>query len=112
MLGLLLIYFIGKYFYKLAEDHNKSQWGFAVLGVVMYYVGIFIGAGAIALLIAYNDATGLDDINEVMLGLAGVPFGLLACWIFYKILQKNWSNKNTSHWDTEVLDSEILRKEI
>jgi hypothetical protein len=47
MLGLVFIYFIGRYYYKLAENHNRSKWGFAVLGVATYYGGTF-AAGAFA----------------------------------------------------------------
>ena len=35
MLGLVLLYWIGKYFYKLAEEYDKSKWGFAILGLVL-----------------------------------------------------------------------------
>ena len=35
MLGLLLIYFIGKYFYDLAAEFEKNKWLYAILGVVM-----------------------------------------------------------------------------
>jgi len=55
MLGLLLIYFIGKYFYDLAILHEKSKWGWAVIGVVSYYAEGFIlafGLGMIAELVS------------------------------------------------------------
>ena len=42
MLGLLLLYWIGKYFYKLAEAYDKSKWGFTILGIVVYYAGIVV----------------------------------------------------------------------
>ena len=37
MLGLLLIYWIGKKYYELATEHNRSPWGYAILGVFVYY---------------------------------------------------------------------------
>ncbi|TDN87659.1 hypothetical protein DET49_111107 [Salegentibacter sp. 24] len=37
MLGLLLLYWIGKYHYRLAGEYDKSQWGFTILGIVAYY---------------------------------------------------------------------------
>ena len=40
MLGFVLLYWIGKYFYELAEVYNKSQWRYAILGIVVYYGGI------------------------------------------------------------------------
>lgn len=42
MLGLSLLYFIGKYFYRLAEGFNKNKWYFAFLGNIVDYVGTFI----------------------------------------------------------------------
>ena len=43
MLGFLLIYFIWKYYSELAVEHNKSKWGYALLGIATYYIGTFIG---------------------------------------------------------------------
>ncbi len=40
----LLIYFIGKYFYKLSEEYNQNKWLYAILGIVVYYAaGICLG---------------------------------------------------------------------
>ena len=50
MLGLVLLYWIGKYYYKLAEVYNKSQWGFAILGIVVYYAGIVVFAFAVGII--------------------------------------------------------------
>lgn len=46
IIGIFLIYFLGKAFYSLAQREGKSksmQWLFAVLGILSYYVGTFIG---------------------------------------------------------------------
>jgi len=37
MFGIILIYWVGKYFYQLAIEFNKSKWGYAVLGLATYY---------------------------------------------------------------------------
>ena len=50
MLGILLIYFIGKSFYTLAETHNRSRWTFAIIGIVTYYASLFLGAIILGLL--------------------------------------------------------------
>ena len=42
MLGFILLYWIGKYFYKLAEKYQKSEWGYALLGIGSYYGGILL----------------------------------------------------------------------
>jgi len=89
MLGLVLIYFIGRTFYKLAGKYGKSEWGFAILGVVTYYAGTFI-LGIVLAIIAPNT---IDEMNNLLLGLIALPFGLLACFILHFILNKHWEKQ-------------------
>ena len=89
MLGLLLIYFIGKYFYDLAAEFEKNKWLYAILGVVMYYVGTFIGGLILGVLDALMEL-GIDWDNNLLLGLLGLPFGIAASYLFYYLL-KSWS---------------------
>ncbi|MEO0468232.1 MAG: hypothetical protein AAF206_01330 [Bacteroidota bacterium] len=102
MLGLLFIYFIGKAFYDLAFDHDKNQWGFAILGVASYYIGSFVGgflAGGI-----YLVASGaiVNDSHDLILTLIGIPFGLLSCYLTYRILKKRWERRNQV--DMSIID--------
>ena len=89
MLGIVFLYFIGKYFYKLAEEYNKNKWLFAILGVVVYYAGIFLGGiilGLLDVLIGFN----FDWDNNLALGLIAIPFGMGSAYLFYYILKKQW----------------------
>jgi hypothetical protein len=110
MIGLLLIYFVGKYFYDLAGQHNKSKWGFAILGIISYYVGTFIGGIVIALMFEFFLETSLDDFSEIVLGIMAIPMGVLACWGFYKVLENLWSKTPTSN-TTDVLDQDLVQRD-
>ncbi|SDR81855.1 hypothetical protein SAMN05216503_1034 [Polaribacter sp. KT25b] len=90
MLGLILIYWLGKKFYKLAEEYNKSQWGYAILGIVVYYAVSIIFATVILIIIESFSNT----LNDYILGLIAMPFGLLGCYLLYKYLEKTWEHKN------------------
>ncbi|MBT30884.1 MAG: hypothetical protein CMO01_14595 [Thalassobius sp.] len=93
MFGILLIYFIGKYFYQLSEDYNKNKWLHAILGVVIYYVGSFIGGVILGLIYVFmNDTEIMTSGTEILLSVLSVPFGLGAAWTFYYILKKNWED--------------------
>jgi hypothetical protein len=92
MLGILLIYFIGKHFYKMAETYNKSKWLFAVLGVIMYYVGTFIGGVVLALLDEIF-VLGINWENNFTLGIMALPFGIALDFVFYKLLEKKWKKE-------------------
>ena len=94
MLGLLLLYWIGKYFYKLAEEYDKSKWGFAILGIVAYYAGSIVLGGIIMFVIDFFSEGFLESINEMMLGFMMMPFGILSCYLLYKYLEKTWEKND------------------
>ncbi|UTW60824.1 hypothetical protein KFE98_12395 [bacterium SCSIO 12741] len=106
MLGLILVYFIGKRFYDLAEKHDKHKWGFAIAGVASYYLGTMAFGFFLALYSEIWNPTLLEGTNDFAVGLMGVPFGVLACVGFYKLLKRSWEPKSVP-LDSNVLDAEI-----
>lgn len=90
MLGLILIYFIGKNFYKLAEAHGKSKWGFAILGVISYYFGTFVFGMIIGIIIELWSTSSIDDFSDMQLGFMALPFGILTCVGLYYLLKRLW----------------------
>jgi len=104
MLGLLLIYFLGKKFYELAHEYDRSRWGFAILGVVVYYLGTFL-AGVIIVLLGSNSAAFLN-LPDIVISLMSIPFGLLSAWILYRLLERSWINAKEST-DSDVLDQNL-----
>lgn len=107
ILSLLLLYFIGKAFYELAHDYNKSRWGYAILGIISYYAGTFIGGAVLAIigLLAHSDFP--RNQPKIILGLMAIPFGLLGCWLFYRILVGVW-NRGIMLKNDDTLDSDLL----
>jgi len=89
MLGLLLIYFIGKRFHDLADDYDKSKWGFAIIGIVTYYaVSILLGVVLVVLEVDF-----IERMNDMVLGLLLAPFGILGCVLLHYFLDNKWSNE-------------------
>jgi membrane glycosyltransferase len=92
MLGIFLLYFIGKPFYQLAEEYYKSKWLYAILSIAIYYATQFVAGmilGAISIWIDYN----ILALNQFLLLLICLPFCILALWGFYRMLKKRWSNE-------------------
>lgn len=110
MIGLILIYFIGKAFYNLAGHYDqKQQWLYAILGVFSYYLGSFL-AGVILFILSFElELFKVEEMNETTLGLIGVPFGGLACWGFYQFLKYYWSKKSDDT-DSDTLDGDFLQR--
>ncbi|XMO85618.1 hypothetical protein AAFN75_12555 [Algibacter sp. AS12] len=90
MLGILLIYFIGKRFYDLSEEYNQNKWLYAILGVVLYYVSSFVFGMLIALLDIYVFDWGIDWDNNFGANFNGLPVAILALWGFYMFLESKW----------------------
>lgn len=95
MLGFLLFYFIGKYFYKLAEDHQENKWLYAIIGVAVYYAGTAIG-GLILGFVFLLTHTNFDWNNTVITSLIAIPFGLGTDYLFYIVLRKMWTKKENA----------------
>ncbi|MBV7441146.1 hypothetical protein KRX57_06910 [Weeksellaceae bacterium TAE3-ERU29] len=101
MLGLIFLYFVGKQFYKLAEQFNKSKWGFAILGVVSYYGGTVLLGIIIGIMMEILSPGFMDTVNERLFGICMIPFGLLTCFLLYKWLQRKWRKEK------QIIDNEI-----
>lgn len=108
MVGLLLIYYIGKVFYGLAEKHNKNKMGFAVFGIASYYVGTFIAGIIFAIIDEFFGTNLLEGTNQIVLSLMALPIGLLSCWALYTILENNWTNVRPVCVPDEILDGDLI----
>lgn len=107
MLGLFLIYFIGKKYHELADQFNKSKWGFAILGVVVYYFGTFLAGILFTILNELGVTDFFTDLPGFAVSLFSLPFGILACWGVYKLLENMWKNQSTGTRN-ESLDGDMI----
>jgi amino acid permease len=107
--GLILIYFVGKAFSELAHEYNKSRWGFAILGVVSYYIGLLIGGILIGIAGEIIAPDFVDNTSDILLGLMCVPFGVLTCWLTYRLLKKSWSKPKDV--ETHTLDGGLINND-
>ena len=105
MLGLLLIYYIGQSFYKLAEEFGKSKWGFTILGVACYY-GSGLIFGVILALIAPEFVDDLDRTSTFVIDLIAIPIGVGVCWMLRKLLRSQWEKSKVN--DEQILDADLI----
>lgn len=111
MLGLLLIYFLGKYFYDLALQYNKPPWKYAVIGILSYYLGIALGGAFMGIMLEWTSPGSIDRINDWLLGLICIPFGLLIAKLTHLHLQKRFANpprRTDANLSSSILDEEFM----
>ncbi|NMM48775.1 hypothetical protein [Marinigracilibium pacificum] len=109
MLGIALLYWIGKYFYNLADQFNRSKWGFAILGIVIYFIGTVIGGIILGLIEFMLDVNIFTDLPDIVLNLLTIPFGILCDYILYKVLEKSWSKRGNLS-ELETIDGGMLNQ--
>ncbi|MFD2825546.1 hypothetical protein ACFSYG_03615 [Leeuwenhoekiella polynyae] len=93
MIGLILLYWIGKYYYQLAEAHGKSKWGFAMLGIVAYYVGAVVSGILLGIFIELIAPGYFDTINDFLLSLMLLPFGIACTYLLYYYFKRSWERQ-------------------
>ena len=103
MIGLILIYIVGKSFYDLAWEYKKNQWLFAFLGVVSYYAGSTL-AEFVLLVLSELEFISVPDFG---ISLLAVPIGLLSCWGTYTLLKNKWGAAEKV--SEETLDGELIK---
>ncbi len=99
MLGLLLIYWIGNYFYKLARKYKRNEWGYAIFGVAAYYIGGFALSFLVGIVAEVISPGSVENISDLALELMSIPFGLISCYLFYDYLEQNWHKKKLAETD-------------
>jgi hypothetical protein len=92
MLGILFIYFIGKYFYDLAIFHKKSKWLFTIFGVISYYAGTLLG-GFLLGLFSVLFSIEIDWNNNILISVLAIPFGVGTSYLVYILLKRKWSSE-------------------
>jgi hypothetical protein len=106
MLDVILIVVVGRAFYALAVQHQKSPWPFAILGSLSGYIGIIVGGFIIGIAAELISPGFVDSTPPIVLGLFAIPFGLFTCWLTYTLLKKAWSKpKDISR---ATLDSDLI----
>ncbi len=91
MLGLLLLYFVGKHFSDLAQKYGKNKWLYAILAIVVYYGTTIVFGFLYGLIAALTNNLSMLEIPDLVIGLMVLPFGLLALWLMSRYLNKKWS---------------------
>ncbi len=107
MIGILLLFFITRMFYRLADTYKRSKWLYAILSIVVYYGVTILFYFIVRVIISLNPNTLLSADEELILGLVGIPFGLGALWLLYTLLKRNWSSKGPKTAYSELLDTDL-----
>lgn len=111
MLGYVLLYFLGRAWFKLAEKHGRSKWGWAVSNVLGFLAfQVLMGVGlAVVLELQGTDAEAYIGENELMVTLiAGVLTWAIAIGVYF-LVKRRWEDQA---YATPDLPQDILDRDL
>ena len=85
----ILLFYVGFYFYRLAENHNKNKWLFGILGIVTYFIGTII----YPLFLRFFYSNEIDTFDVTIISLKTFLIGLLSTFFLFQLLSVIWSRK-------------------
>lgn len=91
-LGYILLFYIGFYFYRLAENYNKNKWFYCFLGIIFYLLVIFIYAFFLKLFYIEE----INDFTFVTVAFKSFLIGSISVFFLFHLLNFKWSRKKTN----------------
>lgn len=88
-LGYILIFYIGFYFFRLAENHHKNKWLFGFLGIAIYFFGLVM----YPLYIRFFNTIELEEFKLTLVSFKSFTVGLVFVFIGFQLLNIIWSRK-------------------
>lgn len=92
-LGYIFVFYIGFYFYRLAENHQKYKWLFAIVGIATYFTGSVI----------YPLYLRFFSINEIPIAevskitIQSFFIGIICVFVLFHILDFIWTRKEKTN---------------
>lgn len=88
-LGYIFLFYVGFYFYRLAENHNKNKWVFAIIGVATYFLGTIL----YPLYLRIFNSEIIEDFDISSISLKSFLIGFLFVFLLFQILSFVWNRK-------------------
>jgi hypothetical protein len=87
-LGYIFLFYVGFYFYRLAENHKKNKWLFSFLGVFFFISAYFI---YVLFCRFFNPEEFVENLPSI--GIKAFFVGLISSIIIFQILSFVWNRK-------------------
>ena len=92
LLGYIFIFYVGFYFYRLGENHNKYKWLCGLLGIVSY----FFAQVLYLLYTRFFSGLDIDEFDISNLSFKSFLAGFIFVVLLFNVLNLVWSRQNKS----------------
>lgn len=88
-LSYIFLFYVGFYFYRLAENHNKNKWIFGVLGI-LFFIMVYV---AFLLFSRFSNTHEFNVENLISISMKAFSIGFIGVVFFFQVLSFVWSRK-------------------
>lgn len=88
-LGYIFLFYVGFYFYRLAENHQKNKWFFGGIGIITYFIGIII----YPLYLRTLKHEDIENFDVTSVSFTSFLVGFLFVFIIFQLLNFIWIRK-------------------
>lgn len=92
-LGYIFVFYIGFYYYRLAENHKKYKWLFAIVGIATY----FTGSAIYPLYLWFFTSSEIPISESSKIAIQSFFIGLLCVFALFHILDFFWNRKEKTN---------------
>ena len=89
ILGYIILFYVGFYFYRLAENNNKNKWVFAIIGILTYLFEITV----YPLYLRVFNSEDIEAFEISSISLKSFLIGLISVFLLFQTLSLIWSRK-------------------
>ncbi|MBU3010003.1 hypothetical protein KO506_01135 [Polaribacter vadi] len=89
LLSYIFLFYVGFYFYRLAENHNKYKWLCGFLGIISFFFGSIL----YLLYVRFFTETTINEFEITNLSFKSSIAGFVFTVILFKTLNFIWSKK-------------------
>lgn len=88
-LGYVFVFYVGFYFFRLAENHNRNKWLYGVLGIFFYFTGVFANLMYVRLFVIEE----VDEYNITTISMKSFFTGFVFVFVLFHLLDFIWKKK-------------------
>lgn len=107
ILGYIFLFYIGFYFYRLAENHNKNKWVFGILGIVSFIVSYF--SYLLFCRFYYSQEVILESLH--IISIKSFLSGVIGAILVFQILSRVWSRKKNLEIEVDKIGNDSNNEE-
>lgn len=89
LISYIFLFYVGFYFFRLAENHKRNKWLFSLIGIITFFVGYF------SYIFYYRIFRQVEivDFSIIAIRLKSFFSGLIFVVIEFHLLDFIWSKK-------------------